>query len=114
MTPSERSTPAERSQPPGNLLARAEYQQRSAQGDHVARAEHPNLHALAVDLRAVGALQVGQHDLVLVFLDLQVEAADPFVVELEGVAFLAADGKRRGHVGEDSPPVGAVQYSQRD
>ena len=48
--------------------------------------------ALAVDLGTVGALQVGQDQLALILLDLQMEAADPLVVELDGIAFLPTHG----------------------
>ena len=65
--------------------------------------------ALAVDLGAVGALQVGKDQLAVVLLDLEVEAADPLVVELDGVAFLAAHGQRRGNAVEVSPAIGPVQ-----
>ena len=65
--------------------------------------------ALAVDLGAVGALQVGQDQLALVFLDLQVEAADPLVVELDGIAFLPAHGQRRGNLVEGPPAISAIQ-----
>ena len=93
----------------GDLVARAEQQQRAAHRDHVAVAEDPELDRLAVDLGAVGALQVGQHELLVVLLDLQVEAADALVVELDGVALLAADGDRRGQVLERASPIGPVQ-----
>ena len=49
----------------------------------------PELDILAVDLGAVGALQIGEHDLVLIGLDLDVKATDALVVELDRVAFLA-------------------------
>jgi len=49
-----------------------------------------------------------------IFLDLQVESADPLVIELDQVALLAADGDRGGQVVEDLAAVGAVEYSQVD
>ena len=64
---------------------------------------NPELDVLAVDFRPVGALQIGEHELALVFLDLDVKAADAVVVELDGVAFFAADGDRRGQVVVTSP-----------
>ena len=81
-------------QPVRDLIARAEQQHRSPQRNHVAEPQDAQLRVFAVDAGAVGALQVGEHQLALVFLDLEVEAADPLVVELDRVAFLAADGDR--------------------
>ena len=49
----------------------------------------------------------------LVFLDFDVEAADPLVVELNGVAFFAADRHRRGQLFEHAAPVRPIQNSQR-
>ena len=49
----------------------------------------------------------------LVFLDLDVKAADAIVVELDGVAFFAADGDRRGQVVVDLSPIGPIQCPQR-
>ena len=80
--------------------------------DHVAIAEDPQLDVLAVDLGAVGALQIGDHDLVLIGLDFDVESADPLVVELDRVAFLAADGDGRRQFFEDAAAIGPVQDAQ--
>ena len=68
--------------------------------------------ALAIDLGAIGALQVGEDQFAVVFLDLEVEATDPLVVELNGIAFLPADRQRRGNVSEVPPPIGAIQNPQ--
>ena len=100
---------AQLGQPLGNLFARPDHNHRAAHGNHVARPDEAEMDALAVDLGAVGALQVGKDQLAVVFLDLQMEAADPLVVELDGIAFLAADGQRRGNVVEVPPAIGAVQ-----
>ena len=82
---------AERGQPLGDLFARAEQQHRAAEADDVAVAQDAQLDVFAVDLGAVGAFQIGDDDLVLIFLDLDVKAADALVVELQRVAFFAAD-----------------------
>ena len=104
--------PAKQRQTLGDLFPRSEEQHRSPQRDHVPRPEDPKLHRLAVDLGAVGAFQVGQHHLAFVFLDLQMEAADPLVVELDRVPLFAADGQWGGNVFEDTPPVRPVKNPQ--
>ncbi len=87
---------------------------RAAEGDHVAEAEDAKLDVFAVDLGAVGAFQIGEDDFFAVLLDLQMKAADALVVELDGVAFLTADGDGRGDIVEDATSIGTVQYPQRD
>jgi hypothetical protein len=66
---------------------------------------------LTFDLGAVGALEVRDHDLVLIFLDLDVEAADALVVELERVSLFAADGDRRGQLVIDTAAIGPVEHA---
>ena len=96
-------------QPLGNFGPRADDNHCAAHGNHVARPNQTEMNALTVDLGAVGALQVGKHQFALVLLDLEMEAADPLVVELDEIAFLAADGQRRGNIIEVPPAIGAVQ-----
>ena len=103
---------AKRRQPLGDFLPRAEQHHGPPQADHVAGPQPPELDGLAVDLGAVGAFQVGQHQLALVFLDFQMEAADPLVVELDGVSLLAADSQGGRNILENASPVSAVQNSQ--
>lgn len=91
--------------PAVDVAVRPDEEQRTSDGDHVAVANDPHLDVFAVDLRAVGALQVGGNDLVVVFLELEVVTADPLVVELDRVALLAADRHRRGQVGEHTAAV---------
>ena len=50
---------------------------------------------LAVDTSAVGAFQIGQNQLLLIFLDLDMKATDALIVELNRIAFLAANRNRR-------------------
>ena len=100
--------------PPIDVGLRADQDQRAPQRDHVAVANDPHLDVLAVDLRAVGALEIGEDDLVVVLLELEVVAANPFVVELDRVALLAADRDRRGEAFEHLATVGAVQDSEGD
>jgi hypothetical protein len=49
----------------------------------------------------------------LIFLNFNVETADPLIVKLDRVTLLAADSDRRGQAIEAFAPVGAIQYSQR-
>ena len=69
----------------GRFFLRADDHHRAAHGNHVARPDETEMDALAVDLGAVGALQIGKDQLAVVFLDLQMEAADSFVVESTGL-----------------------------
>jgi len=73
-----------------------------------------DLYDAAVDAGAVGAFEVGEDDVAVVFLDLGVEAADALVVEPHEVAFLAADGDRRGEVAEHAAAVHPLQDLKRD
>ena len=96
----------------GDLIARAEQEHGSAERNDIAEAEDAKLGVLAVDAGAVGALQVGEHELALIFLDFEMEAADALVVELDGVAFLAADGDGRLKLLEHLAAVGAVEHTE--
>src|SRR5262249_33629575 len=96
-----------------DLLVRAEQDQRAADADAVARAQAADLHDVAVDAGAVGALEVGDDDLGVVELHLGVESADALVVEAEDVAFLAADGHGRLEVAEDAALVDAFEHLER-
>ena len=104
---------AQAGQPLRDLLLRSVQQHRAADGDHVAVAQDPQMRVVAVDLGAVGAVEIGKHDLVLIFLDLEMEAADTLVGELDVVPFLAADRDRSGDVVVQPPAVGAVQDANR-
>ena len=73
--------------------------------------QNPQLDVLSINLRPVGALQVGQHEAIVVFLDFDMKAADPFVVELDGIAFLAADCHRSGQTIKYSPAIGAIEHA---
>jgi hypothetical protein len=97
-----------------NVAVRPDEKKGAADGDHVAVAEDPHLDVLAVDLRAVGALQVGGDDLVAVVLEFEVIPADPLVVQLDRIAVLAADRDRRGHVFKHTAAVGAMQDAESD
>src|SRR5207237_2661708 len=92
---------AEAAESLGDLVAGAEEQDAAPQVNHVAVPEDAELHVLAVDLRAVGALQVGDHVAVVIFLNLDMEAADPLVVALDGVPLIAAAGGWRRKAVDD-------------
>ena len=100
--------------PPLDVGRRADEQQRPAERDHVAVTNDPDLDFLAVDLRAVGALEVRGHDLLVVGLEFQMVSADAVVVELDRVSLLAADRDGCGQVVEDPASIGAVEHSERD
>jgi hypothetical protein len=53
----------------------------------------------------------GEDQLALVLLDFEMEAADPLVVELDGIAFFPAHGQRRGDVLKGPPAIGTVQHA---
>jgi hypothetical protein len=82
--------------------------------DHISHSEDSQLDILTVDFGPVGTLQIGQDQLFMVLLDFQVEPADAFVVQLDGVAFLTADRDRSGQIGEHAAAVRAIQNTQRD
>src|SRR5262249_17615835 len=100
--------------PGEDLLLGAEQEQGAAQTDAVAGAEPADLHDVAVDPGAVGALQVGEDDLGVVALDLGVVAANALVVETEQVALFPANGHRGAQVAEDAALVNPFQYLKGD
>src|SRR5262249_49693146 len=104
---------AELIQPADDLILRAVEEHTAADRDHVAEAKNPQLNIFAVDPRAVGAFEIGEHQLAAVLLNLDVVTADPLVVELHDVTFLAADRDGRGQMVVDPSAVCAVQNSQR-
>lgn len=71
------------------------------------------MRVLAVDARAVSALQIGKDKFLLIVLDLDVKAADPLVIELDRVALFTTNRDGRLKILEDLPAVGPVQNSQR-
>jgi hypothetical protein len=81
------------------------------QRDDVAVPQDAELDILAVDLGAVRAFQVGQHDLVLVFLNLDVKPAHALVVQLQRVALLAANRHRRLQLVEDAAAIGPIEHA---
>lgn len=76
--------------------------------------KNPQVSVVAVDLGAVRAIEIGEHDLVLVFLDLEMEATDALVGELDVIPLLAADGDRGGNVLVKPSTVSAVQDANGD
>src|SRR5208283_6146319 len=88
----------------------AEQEHRTADADPVPGPQPPDLHRVAVDPGAVGAFQVGQDDVAVVMLDLGVKAANPFIVEPEQVALLAADRQGDGQLAEDAALVDSLEH----
>lgn len=98
-----------------DVALRADQKERPAEGDHgAAVTDDPHLDVLAVDLGAVGALEVGEDELVLVVLELEVVAADPLVVELDRVASSRPMVIGVGISRNTRPRSGAVQDAERD
>ena len=94
-----------------DLLSRAVQEQAPSNGDDIAKPQNAQLDVLPIYARAIGAFQVGEHELTHVFLNLDMEAADPFIVKLNGIAFLAADRDGRWQHFIDAAPIGPVQNS---
>jgi hypothetical protein len=82
----------------GDLIVGAKQQHTSAQKDDVAEAEDAKLAILTIHSSSVGAFEIGEYQVVVVFLDLAMEPADSFVVELDGIPFLATYGDRRPEI----------------
>ena len=99
---------ANRGQSRGDLFPFAVDQRGPADMDHVAVPQDPQLNLFAVDPRPIGASQIGEHDVLLVILYLDVEATDPLVVQLDRVAFFATDRHRRQNVLVHMTAIGAI------
>ena len=83
-----------RSEVIGDFCWAAEDEQAASDGELVAGFEHSELDRSSVDSCSVGAVEVGEDNSAAIFLDLGVEAADPFVVELDSVVVFSADRDR--------------------
>ena len=82
---------------------------RAANSQAVAMPQPANLHDHAVDARAIGAVEVGQDNIVGVNLHLGVKPADALVVEPQDVPFLTTDGDRRLQIPKDPSLVDSFQ-----
>src|SRR6185369_14987263 len=89
----------------GDLVPRTKEHHAPADGDNVAVTENTKLNVLAVDFGPVRALQVGNDQPPVVFLNFDMVSAHPLVVELNGISLLAADGDRQREILKDAPPV---------
>jgi hypothetical protein len=67
---------------------------------------------LSVDFGAIGTFKVGQNEVLIIEKYLAVIATDTFIVQLDRIAFFAANGDRGGQVTEDFPTVGTLDDSQ--
>ena len=83
-------------EPRSDLLLIAEKQDASAYKNQIAEAKDFQLADLTVDFGAVGAFQIGQNQVLVVEKYFAMVTADAFVIELNRIAFFAADGNRGG------------------
>ena len=95
----------QRRQPPQDLLVAANQQHRPTQRDQVTRLQHAHLHRMPVDLGSVGAVEIGENQPAVVFLDLQVKPADPLVIQLDRIVLFATDGERGRQPGKNTPAL---------
>ncbi len=66
-----------------DLNATANNECATADGNQVAMAQDTKMNFFIIDFAAVGAFEVSQHEIAVVLLDFNVEAANAFVVELD-------------------------------
>ncbi len=62
----------------------------SADGDDITISQDPKLAILSIDPRPVGAIQVGQNQDIVIFLNFHMKSADALVVQLNRISFFAA------------------------
>ena len=96
------------------LLGTAVHQQAAADQNLVADLQDVHLHRMAVDAGPIGAVQVGQNNVIVVDLNLRVIPADALVIEANVVFVLPADGDGRGQIGKDLSPFESVDDLKRD
>ena len=82
--------------PRSDLLLIAKKQDASTYKNQIAEAKDFQLAVLTVDFGAVGAFQIGQNKVLVVEKYFAMVTADAFVIELNRIAFFAADGNRGG------------------
>ncbi len=75
----------------GDFIARAEEENGAAERNGIAHTEDPQLDRFAIDLGSIGALQIGKHQAIVVILDLEVESANAFIVQLNRITLFAPD-----------------------
>ena len=83
-------------EPRPDLLLIAKKQDASTYKNQIAEAKDFQLSDLTVDFGAVGAFQIGQNMVLVVEKNFAMVTADAFVIELNRIAFFAADGNRGG------------------
>jgi hypothetical protein len=74
-----------------DLFGGTEEQHASSDCNDVTESQNPKLAILAIHSSPIGALQISKHQVIVVFLDLAVKAADTLVVKLDRVPFFATD-----------------------
>ena len=65
-------------------------------------------------LKGIHASEMWWIRLVLIFLNLEMETADPIIVQLNNISFLATDGYGRVEHRVGSTSIGAVNYAEGD
>jgi hypothetical protein len=97
-----------------DLFAIAEKQNRTPNCDDVAEAKQSELAILTIDLGAVGAIQIGEDQAIVILLDLQMATADALIIELNGITFFSTNRNGRAKVGKYSTTICALKHSQCD
>ena len=83
--------------------------QTASDGQLVTGLQNSQLHRSTVDTGTVGTVEIGQDDVITIFLELGVEAADTFVVELNAVVVFAADCHGCLDIGKDTTTFEAFE-----
>ncbi len=76
----------------------------------IASPKNSQLDRMSVHTTAVRAVQVGENDLTMIFLQLGVQPTDTFIVQLNHVVFFTANRDRRFDISKDSSSFQALQH----
>lgn len=72
------------------------------------------MHRVTIDPATVGAVEIREQDRSLIFLEFGVQSADPFVVELYRVHFLAANRDGGLKIAKDPPSFKPFKNAESD
>lgn len=92
----------------------AEQQGAASQLELISGSEDADLYWVTIDPAAVGAVEIGEQDRPLIFLEFGVQPADPFVVELYRVHFLAANRDGGLKIAKDPPSFKPFKNAESD
>ena len=67
-----------------------------------------------IDSGAIGAVEIGEHKIIVIHLNPQVNPADTFIIELDRIAFFTPDRDRKRDVFVDLATVCTVEDSKGD